>query len=148
MPTFLRRTYDRWNAGHLAPFLNRLFLPMVQLWIIFYFRTIWPMLSTRSLHYAGLQVPRRGACQLTKLDVAYSDHIPVRRLRRHCAKYILWSGHHSHLRHDGKWRSRCFETEYTYLRRPKGAVILSRCNILSTILAQYFSRLFTRLGFR
>ena len=40
-----------------------------------------------------LQLPWRQAQEPVELDVDAVDYVPVRRLRRHCSKHVLWSRH-------------------------------------------------------
>jgi len=40
-----------------------------------------------------LQLPRRQTQEPVELDVAAVNHVPVGRLRRHCAKHVLWPQH-------------------------------------------------------
>jgi len=39
------------------------------------------------------QLPRREAQEPVELDVDAVHYFPVRRLRRHCSKHVLWSRH-------------------------------------------------------
>ena len=54
-------------------------------------------------HHHDDQVPRRRAREPFEHNVVNRNHVPLRGLRRHCPKHLLWSGHCSHHWHDGDY---------------------------------------------
>ena len=63
-------------------------------------------------HHHYDQVPRRGAREPFEHNVVDRNHVPLRRLRRHRPKHILWPGHCSHHWHDGDYCHCCIKSTF------------------------------------